>query len=115
MTKHSLVALIAILSFMTLTAVTADQNGFNGPNGYNSCNAHNGCKDHNCCNDYNGCNDHNGNGCYEHDGCNSFLDKLNLSLRPGVLTIINFFYPTLNLLIFLPCQKWLKMQNWLHG
>ena len=43
--------------------------GYNGPNGYNGqndCNGHNGC---NCCNDY-----------------NAFLDNLDLSGRPGVLT-----------------------------
>ena len=43
--------------------------GYNGPNGYNGqndCNGHNGCD---CCNDY-----------------NAFLDNLDLSGRPGVLT-----------------------------
>ena len=77
MAKNSVMPLIAALSLMTLMAVIAvndpsDKFGNNDPFGYNGCSDHNGCNDN--------------NGSYDHNGCNSFLDKLDLSVRPGVLT-----------------------------
>ena len=51
------------------------------PNPTDSCNGQNGSNGHYC---HNGCNNHNGcDGCNEYNG---FLDNLDLSERPGVLT-----------------------------
>ena len=68
MSTFSVEALAAALPEPNCSDNCSDKRGCNGPNGYNGCN---------------GCNGHNG--C---DGCNGygFLDILDLSERPGVLT-----------------------------
>ena len=60
--------LIVVITVMAKGAVMAPMAKMvpNGYNGQNDCNGHNGCD---CCNDY-----------------NAFLDNLDLSGRPGVLT-----------------------------
>ena len=69
---------------MTSITVICSFIDFNDPNLTESCNGQNGC---NGPYGNNGCNDCNGhNGCDGCNGYNGFLDNLDLSERPGVLT-----------------------------
>ena len=76
------------LKAMITPITSADCNNCNGQNGFNGHNSRNVCNSNNFC-----------NAC---DVCDDLLGCVDLSERPGLLKC-------LTLLIFLPCQKWLKI------